>query len=130
MKNVVFLGVAPCRYCVNRRFGGTYRLRLQGIRYLQAMNQRKETADCRHLLSLVYRSRISYTLKMEAIFMLFPSGIDEVHRDKRTVSLFTMTTYLNKLVFSVSVTCPKLYQCENCKIGFNFITNSLSLKIG
>jgi hypothetical protein len=24
--------VAPCRYGVNRRFGGTYRLHLQGIR--------------------------------------------------------------------------------------------------
>jgi hypothetical protein len=23
MKNAVFLDVAPCRYCVNRRFGGT-----------------------------------------------------------------------------------------------------------
>jgi hypothetical protein len=30
MKNVVFWGVAPCRSCVNRRFGGTYRLYLQG----------------------------------------------------------------------------------------------------
>jgi hypothetical protein len=30
MKNVVFWGVALCRCCVNRRFGGTYRLHLQG----------------------------------------------------------------------------------------------------
>jgi hypothetical protein len=31
MKNAVFLGVAPCR-CgrLNRRFGGSYRLHLQG----------------------------------------------------------------------------------------------------
>jgi hypothetical protein len=28
MKNAVFWNVAPCRYCVNRRFGGTYRLHL------------------------------------------------------------------------------------------------------
>jgi hypothetical protein len=26
MKNAVFWDVAPCRSCVNRRFGGTYRL--------------------------------------------------------------------------------------------------------
>jgi hypothetical protein len=26
MKNAVFWDVAPCRFCVNRRFGGTYRL--------------------------------------------------------------------------------------------------------
>jgi hypothetical protein len=30
MKNVVFWDVAPCRSCVNRRFGGTYGLYLQG----------------------------------------------------------------------------------------------------
>jgi hypothetical protein len=30
MKNAVFWDVAPCRSCVNLRFGGTYRLRLQG----------------------------------------------------------------------------------------------------
>jgi hypothetical protein len=32
MKNVVFRDVAPCRSCVNRRFGGTYCLHLQGQR--------------------------------------------------------------------------------------------------
>jgi hypothetical protein len=32
MKNVVFWDVALCRSCVNRRFGGTYRLHLQGIK--------------------------------------------------------------------------------------------------
>jgi hypothetical protein len=30
MKNAVFWDVAPCRSCVNRRFGGTYCLHLQG----------------------------------------------------------------------------------------------------
>jgi hypothetical protein len=30
MKNVIFWDVAPCRSCVTRRFGGTYRLHLQG----------------------------------------------------------------------------------------------------
>jgi hypothetical protein len=30
MKNAVFWDVAPCIFCVNRRFGGTYRLHLQG----------------------------------------------------------------------------------------------------
>jgi hypothetical protein len=45
MKNAVFWDVAPCRYFVDRRFGGTYR----------------------RLLTLVHRSRISYTLNMEVI---------------------------------------------------------------
>jgi hypothetical protein len=30
VKNDVFWGVAPCRSCLNRRFGGTYGLHLQG----------------------------------------------------------------------------------------------------
>jgi hypothetical protein len=30
MKNAVFWDVAPCISCVNRRFGGTYRLHFQG----------------------------------------------------------------------------------------------------
>jgi hypothetical protein len=32
MKKAVFWDVAPCRSGVNRRFGGTYRLHLQGRR--------------------------------------------------------------------------------------------------
>jgi hypothetical protein len=30
IKNTVFWDVAPCKFIVNRRFGGTYRLHLQG----------------------------------------------------------------------------------------------------
>jgi hypothetical protein len=32
MKNAVFWNEAPCRSCINRRFGETYRLHLQGRR--------------------------------------------------------------------------------------------------
>jgi hypothetical protein len=66
MKNAVFCDVASCRYCVNRRFGGTYRLHLQGIRNPRGRNQHEQVAaDCR-LLTLVPRLWISYTLKMGA----------------------------------------------------------------
>jgi hypothetical protein len=42
-KNAVFWNVAPCRYCINRRFGGTYGLHLQGRRkYPRARNQREQ----------------------------------------------------------------------------------------
>jgi hypothetical protein len=37
MKNAVFWDVEPCRHCVNRRFGGTYRLHLKGRRKNQQM---------------------------------------------------------------------------------------------
>jgi hypothetical protein len=44
MKNAVFWDVAPCRYFVNRRFGGTYCLHFQCIRNSRAMNQREQVA--------------------------------------------------------------------------------------
>jgi hypothetical protein len=69
MKNAVFLDVAPCRSCVNRRFGGTYGLHLHGRkireggtsvrRWLQAEFSTGSSV-CSHLLTLVPRSRILY----------------------------------------------------------------------
>jgi hypothetical protein len=44
LKNAVFWDVAMCRYFVNRRFGGTYRLHLQRIINQRAMNQREQVA--------------------------------------------------------------------------------------
>jgi hypothetical protein len=44
MKNSVFWDVALYRYCVNRRFGGTYHLHLQVIRNPRARNQREQMA--------------------------------------------------------------------------------------
>jgi hypothetical protein len=41
MKNAVFWDMAPCRYFVNRRFGGTYHPHFQGMRNPRAMNQRE-----------------------------------------------------------------------------------------
>jgi hypothetical protein len=71
MKNAVFWDVAPCRYFVNRRFGGKYRLHFQGMRNPLAMNQREQVAvdnySYSYLLTVVRRSWISYILKMEAI---------------------------------------------------------------
>jgi hypothetical protein len=51
MKNAVFWDVVPCRFCVNRSFGGTYRLHLQGRKI-------RERGTSSHLLTLVPRSRI------------------------------------------------------------------------
>jgi hypothetical protein len=42
--NAVFCDEALCRYFVNRRFGETYRLHLQGIRNPRAMNKREQVA--------------------------------------------------------------------------------------
>jgi hypothetical protein len=55
MKNAVFWDVALCRSCVDRRFGGTYRLDLLG--------RKMAAATC----SRWFRGRGFYTTKMEAI---------------------------------------------------------------
>jgi hypothetical protein len=44
MKNAVFWDVALFRYFANRRFGGTYRLHLQGMRNPRTMKQREKIA--------------------------------------------------------------------------------------
>jgi hypothetical protein len=44
VKNVIFWDVMQCRYFVNRRFRGMYRLHLQDIRNPRAMNQREQVA--------------------------------------------------------------------------------------
>jgi hypothetical protein len=44
IKNAVFWDVEPCKYFVNRRFGGTYSLHLQGIKNPRALNQREQVA--------------------------------------------------------------------------------------
>jgi hypothetical protein len=41
LKNAVFRDMKPCRSCVNRRFGGTYRLHLQGRRVSPARTHHK-----------------------------------------------------------------------------------------
>jgi hypothetical protein len=38
LKNAVFWDVVPCRSCVNRRFGGTYRFHLQGTKIRERGN--------------------------------------------------------------------------------------------
>jgi hypothetical protein len=59
MKNAVFWDVAPCRYCVERRFGGPYRLHLQGIRNPRARNQREQVAAATSQMAAFFKMRIS-----------------------------------------------------------------------
>jgi hypothetical protein len=58
MKNAVFWYVAPCSSCVNRRFGGTYRLHIQGRKIRE-----QSAATC----SRYFLARGFSTMKIEAI---------------------------------------------------------------
>jgi hypothetical protein len=61
MKSSVFWDITPCSPLkVNRRFGGTYGLHIQGPKLSQARNQRE--AGSKQSYCLAYSS----TLKMEA----------------------------------------------------------------
>jgi hypothetical protein len=58
MKNAVFWDVALCRYCVNRRFGGTYRFHLQGRKIRE-----RGTSVSRWLQTKPCRSRVNRHFK-------------------------------------------------------------------
>jgi hypothetical protein len=45
MKDAIFWDVAPCRSCVTRCFGGTYRFHLHGRKVRVARNQREQMAS-------------------------------------------------------------------------------------
>jgi hypothetical protein len=60
LKNAVFWDVAPCRSCVNRCFGGTYRLHLQGIKIRE-----RGTSVSRWLQTLPWRWRRYVPLKCQ-----------------------------------------------------------------
>jgi hypothetical protein len=62
MKNAVFWDVAPCISCVKRRFGGTYRLHLQGRKI-----RVRGTNVCRWLQTPSEEPEYLSTLKMETI---------------------------------------------------------------
>jgi hypothetical protein len=60
MKNAVFWDVAPIRYCVNRRFGGMYRLHLQNIKIRE---QGTSVSRWLQLMEAIYSSETSvYTI--------------------------------------------------------------------
>jgi hypothetical protein len=74
MKNAVFWDMPPCRYCVNRRFGGTYLLHLQGIRNPRTRNQSEQVAadlpiSLRHALSSLFRKAGSWVRIPEKAWM-------------------------------------------------------------
>jgi hypothetical protein len=66
IKNTLFWDVASCRYCINRRFGGTHRLHLQGRRKIReggtSVSRWLQTKSGSSLADFFYS-----TLKMEAI---------------------------------------------------------------
>jgi hypothetical protein len=62
-KKVVFWDVAPCRSCVNRRFGGAYRLHLQG----RKIGERGTSCRLQPPADAGTSPADFFTLKMEAI---------------------------------------------------------------
>jgi hypothetical protein len=63
MENSVFWDVAPCRSCVNRRFGGTYRLHLQGreIRERGTGVSRWVQTEHRGLPHTIYSNKVGHS---------------------------------------------------------------------
>jgi hypothetical protein len=68
MKNAVSWDVAPCRSCVNRRFGGTYRLHLQSGKI------------CERGTSV--RRRLNFVYYLEAIINNIYKNITNAHKQQ------------------------------------------------
>jgi hypothetical protein len=69
MKNTVFWDVAACRSYVNRRFGGKYRLHLQGIKIRErgtSVSRWQQTAD--RILLNVMLQRVRSVLKVNVFW--------------------------------------------------------------
>jgi hypothetical protein len=73
MENAVFWDVTPCGSCMNRRFGGVYRLHLQGDKYgrarkpLAVISNQKTLQKISVTAKVVPSTPILVTLKMESI---------------------------------------------------------------
>jgi hypothetical protein len=88
MKNAVFWYVAACSSCLNRRFGGTYRLHLQGGKIRE-----RGTSVSRWLQSVGIRSRS----------FLHPWGVAEC--------LMTLYDIIYTLVYCTQDTLRTNYLC-------------------
>jgi hypothetical protein len=112
MKNAVFWDEVPCRSCVNRRFGGTYRLHLQGRkirergtsvnRWLQTeLNQRSMIFGLKKWTFVIsdpwtQMSRSCGTCAVGRISHIESMGV----RKKKTIKVEVLMAVMWKLLFS------------------------------
>jgi hypothetical protein len=61
MKDAIFWDVSPCGSCKNQRFGGTYRLHLQGENNRRTKNMLTVASNCSML------QRINHCVRREAV---------------------------------------------------------------
>jgi hypothetical protein len=69
-KNAVFWDVSPCKYCVNRRFGGMYRLNL----HLSTIYHPSTQCDVDFDFELVVVGAVSRRTRMETERVLSIQG--------------------------------------------------------
>jgi hypothetical protein len=94
MKKAVFWDVVPCRNSVNRRFGGTYSLHLQGRRKKKIRKRRTSLLTCSRWF---FARGFSSTFKMEAI---------RSPKSRLTQYLHGATSQKTAF-FSITICCPE-----------------------
>jgi hypothetical protein len=83
IKDAIFWNVAPCRSCVNRRFGGTYRLHLQGRKIRE-----RGTSVCRWLQTADSLTN-NDTLKVTTILRQIITELSEAVSEKDKIMIIT-----------------------------------------
>jgi hypothetical protein len=90
MKNAVFWEVAPCRSCVNRRFGGMYRLYLLGIKIRERGNSVSRWLQI--AVTAVKTSNLTYIIRIHIMFFWNITQCDLVGGYPRFTGTFTLNT--------------------------------------
>jgi hypothetical protein len=109
MKKAVFWDEVQCRYCVNRRFGGTYRLHLQGRRQ-EEIRERTRVSRCNRLLA---PCRVCVNRRFGGMYRLHLQGYHGQSvapaRPGSLVDLFLFSTLKMKVIRSSETSVNTIY---------------------
>jgi hypothetical protein len=120
MKNAVLWDVAPCSSCMHRRFGGTYRLHLQGRKIRErgtSMSRWLHHTLFQNLSSIQTSSRINATAAFK-INLIETSSVDNgtfsnVRSTTQTSSRVNATTSCNGGNYQFNLFYPEVRNISN-----------------
>jgi hypothetical protein len=128
MKNDVFWDMAPCTSCVNRRFGGTYRLHLQGrkipergsrvSRWLQTAHAGSSLTDFSTLKLKASRSSETSVHTRSTRRQIPENGILHSHRRENLKSYIRKATLNNICCWSIQ---DMMHYMENVISAHNVV---------
>jgi hypothetical protein len=128
MKSIVFWGMTPCSpFSCTRRFGGTYRLHLQGRRII-SVNQRatQRTKWCHIPKDDTLHLIVSFTITLDTPYLRIYRALPYVY--KRVNAIIKISLTRNIYIWSINASGTHLWnsfcivlKCQNLR---SYIQNS------